>query len=116
MEESLHLTQRQQGRLLVGRLRQVHHHADMRTVVLTLAVNPLSLIFGHPGTTLLAFAGMEVGIEYSQIRAVFIKHLIRLNVRVIDRNILVFFESDTVKTVGKTEDTIDDLRQFEIRP
>ena len=116
MEEGLHLTQRQKGRFLIGRLRQVHHHADMRTDVLPLAVNPLSLIFRHPGTTLLAFARMEVCIEYGQIRAIFIKHLIRLNIRMIDRNSLVFFESNTVKTVGQAKDTIDDLRQLKVRP
>ena len=59
---------------------------------------------------------MEVCIEYGQIRAIFIKHLIRLNIRMIDRNSLVFFESDTIKTVGQAKDAIDDLRQLKVRP
>ena len=61
---------------------------------------PLALVFGHPGSTLLTLAGMEIGIEYSQERAILIKHLVSLYIRVINGDILVLLKGDTVQTIG----------------
>ena len=114
MEEGLHLTQCQQGRLLFRRFREVHHHTHMRTVVHSLAVDPLTLVFRHPGPTLLTFSRMEVGIEHREIGAILIKHLVSLHVRMIDGNRRILLEGDTIETVGQPEDTVDYLRQLEI--
>ena len=114
VEEGLHLTQCQQGRFLLRRLGKVHHHTDLRTNILALTVDPLTLIFCHPCPTLLAFARMEVGIEYCQERAVLIENLVGLHVRMIDGNIFVLFEANAIQTVSQAKDAIDDLRQLKI--
>ena len=66
VEEGLYFAQRQEGWFLFRRLGEIHHHTDMRTDILALAVDPLTLVFRHPCPTLLALARMEVGIEDSQ--------------------------------------------------
>ena len=114
MEEGLHLAQCQQGRLLFCRLGEVHHHRDVRTDVLALLVDILSLIFRHPGTALLALAGVEISVEDGEIAAILVEHLVSLDVRMVNRNVLVLLEGDAVQLVGKTEDTAYHLRQFEV--
>ena len=77
---------------------------------------PLSLILCHPGTALLSLTRMEVGIEDSEIRAVFVEHLIGLHIRMVYWYILVLLEGDAIKTVGQSEHSVDNLREFEIGP
>ena len=115
MQESLHLTQGQQCGFVLRRFRQVHHHRDVWTDVFTFSVDILSLIFRHPRTALLAFARMEVGIEHSEERAVLIEHLVSLDVRMIDGNVLVLLECDAIQLIGQSEDTVNHPLQFEIR-
>ena len=115
MQERFYLTQCQQGGFLFRRLGEVHHHADMRTYVLSFAVNPLSLELRHPCTSLLTLSWVEVGIEHSQIRSVLVEHLVSLYVGMIYGNLLVFLKGDAIKTVSKSEDTINHLRQLKIR-
>ena len=125
MEEGLHLSQCQQGRFLVSRFREIHHHTDVRPYILhiirsegllhVLTLHPLALVFRHPGTSLLTLAGMEVGIKDGEIRTVLVEHLVGFHVRMIDRDILVFLECDAVETIGKTKHATNDLRQLEIR-
>ena len=77
VKECLHFAQREQGWVLGSRLREIHHHADVRShillgaylaiVELAFLLNPLALELGHPGSSLLALARIEVGIEHSQI-------------------------------------------------
>ena len=114
MEECLHLAESQQSRLFGCRLREVHHHADVRTYVYALAVNPLSLKFCHPCSSLLALARMEVGIEHGEIRSVAVVHLIRLYVGMIHGDVLVLLECDAVQTVGKAEYSVYHARQLEV--
>ena len=92
VEESLHLAQCQQRRLLGSRFREVHHHANVWSHVLPLLVNPLSLIFRHPCSALLSLARMEVGIEHGEIRTVLVEHLVCLHVGMIDGDVLVLLE------------------------
>ena len=115
MQESLHLAQCQQGRLLCRRLREIHHHTDMRAVIHPLTIDPLSTILRHPCPTLLAFTRMEIGIEHGEEGAILVKHLVSLHIGMIDGNLLIFLEGDAIKTVCQSEDTIDNFRQFEIR-
>ena len=115
VEEGLHLAQSEQRRLLRGGLGEVHHHRHMRTHVLALLVDILSLILGHPCPTLLAFAWMEVGIEHSQEGAVLIEHFVGFHIRMIDWNVLVLLERDAIQTVGQAKHAIDDFLQLEIR-
>ena len=94
MEECLDLAQCQQSWILVSRFREVHHYTHMRAHILfrakltfgilVFSFYPLALELCHPGTTLLAFARMEVGIEHRQISAVAVEHLIGFHVGVID--------------------------------
>ena len=114
MKECLHLAQRQQSRLFGSRLSQIHHHAYVRTYVHALAVNPLTLEFGHPCTALLALARMEVGVEHSQIRAVLVEHLVCLNVGMIHLDVLVLLECDAVEACGESEHALYNFRQFEV--
>ena len=86
----------------------------MRADVLALAVDELSLIFCHPCTALLALAGVEVGIEDSQEAAVLVEHLVGLDVRVVDGDVLVLLESDAVQSVSQSEDTFDDIGQLKV--
>ena len=76
----------------------------------------MSLVFSHPGTSLFAFAGMEVGIEYSQIAAVLVEYLVCLYIRVIDWDVLALLERDAIQAVSQSEDTFDDIFQFEVGP
>ena len=57
---------------------------------------------------------MEVCIEHSQIAAVLVEHLVGLDVRMINGDILVLLECDTIEFVGQTEHTVYHLRQFEV--
>ena len=75
-----------------------------------LALYPLALIFCHPSTPLLALARMEIGIEHSEERTVFIKHLIGFNIRMIDGNVLVLLKGDAVETISQSEDATNHFR------
>ena len=114
MEERLHLAQRQQCRLVVRRLRQIHHHRHVRPHVLTFLIYILSLVFGHPCPTLLAFAWMEISIEDGEVRAVLVEHLVGFHVGVIDGYVLVLLERDAIQAVCQSEDAVDDLVQLEV--
>ena len=87
----------------------------MRTAVTSVVVYPLFLIAGHPGTRTLALAGMEVCVEYSQETSVAVEHFIRLYVRMIYRNFLVFLESDAIQAGSQSEYTGFYTAQFEVR-
>ena len=115
VEEGLYLAQGQEGWLLGGRLGEVHHHADVRAHIGALVIYPLSLELCHPGTSLLALAREEVCIEYCQIAAILIEYLVCLDIRMIDRDVLVLLEGDAVELVGKTEYAINHLIELEIR-
>ena len=78
-------------------------------------VYPLSLEFCHPGTSLLALAREEVGIEYSQIASVFIKYLVCLDVWVVYRYLFVLLKGDAIQFVGESEYTVYHFVQLEIR-
>ena len=114
VQEGFHLAQCQQCRLLVGRFRQVHHHTDVRTYVFALLGNPLTLILRHPGTALFTLAGMEIGIEHSQIASVLVEHLVGFHVGMIHRDILVLLERDAIQAVGQSEHTVYHFRQLKI--
>ncbi len=105
VEEGFYLAQGEQGWFIICGLGEVHHHTDMWTYVLALSCDPLSLVFGHPCATLLAFAGMEICIEYGEIASVVIKHLVGFYVWMIDGNVFVFAESDAVEFIGESEYT-----------
>ena len=75
----------------------------------SLAVNPLSLIFGHPCTALLALAGVEVSIEHRKIAAIVVEHLVGLDIGMIHRDGTVLFERDAVEAVGQSEHALDNL-------
>ena len=84
-------------------------------MVLALTVDPLSLIFGHPGPTLLTFARMEVGIEHGQIGTVLIEDLVGLYIRMIDGNLLILLKRDAIQAISQSEHALNHLRQFEVR-
>ena len=86
----------------------------MRAYVFAFAVDELPLVFCHPCTALLALAGVEVGIENSQIGTVLVENLISFDIGMVDGDVLVFLEGDAVQTVGQAKDTLDDVRQLEI--
>ena len=115
VEEGLHLAKRQQRGFFCRGLRKVHHHRDVGTHIHAFLVDILSLILSHPCSTLLAFAGVEVGIEHSQEGAVLVEHLVGLHVRVINGNILILLERDAIEFVGQSKDAIDNLVQLEVR-
>src|SRR5574344_3106518 len=96
MQECLPFSECPSRRFLLGRFRQVHNDTDVWTDIIPFAVNPLTLIFCHPCATLLSFAWVEIGIEYSQIRSVFIEHFISFYILMIDRDIFILFECDAV--------------------
>ena len=114
VQEGLHLAQREQRRLLVGRLCEVHHHAHVRTNVHTLAVYPLTLKLCHPGSALLALARMEVGVEHGKERTVLVEHLVSLHVRMVHLNVRALLERDAVETRSQAEHAVDNLRQLEV--
>ena len=74
----------------------------------------LPLILRHPCTALLTLAGVEVGVEYGQVRTVLVEHLVGLHVGMVDGNVLVLLERDAVQPVGQSKHALDDLRQFEV--
>ena len=80
----------------------------MRTHVLALLVDALSLVLRHPGAALLTFAGVEVGIEDGEVGTVAVKHLVGLHVGMVDGDVLVLLERDAVQTVGQSEHAVDD--------
>ena len=115
MQESIHFRECQQGRLVLGWFGEIHGDGHMRTAVASVVVYPLFFVTGHPGTRTLAFTRMEVGIEYSQETSVSVEHLIRLYVRMIYRNFLVFLESDAIQAGSQSEYTGFYTTQFEVR-
>ena len=115
MQESLHFSECQQGRFLICWFGEIHHYRDMWTDILSFLGNPLSLIFCHPRTALFSLTGMEVSIEHSKIRAVLVEDLIGFHVGVIYRNVFILLESNAIEFISQPEDTLDNLRQFEIR-
>ena len=114
MQEGLHLAKGQQGWLLGCRFGEVHHHADMRTYVLSLMVYPLSLEFCHPCTSLFTLAWEEIGIEYSQIAAVLVVHLVCFHVGMVYGYVLVFLEGDSVEFSCQTEHAVDHLVKLQV--
>ena len=117
VQESLHLPQGEEGRLGVGRLGEVHHHAHHGTaVLLRLLVYPLLLVVRHPRPTLLGRTREEIRVEHGQERIILIAHLPSLYVGVIDRYVLTQVEGDAIETGGQSEDTLLDAAQFEVGP
>ena len=88
----------------------------MRSYVFAFLVNKLPLVLRHPGTALLAFARVEVGVEHSQVASVLVENLVGFHVRMIDGNVLVFLECDAIQAVGQSEDSLDDVLQLEVGP
>ena len=109
MQECLHLSQRQKRWFLGGGLREIHHHTYMRSHVHSLAVDELSLVFGHPCSSLLALAGVEVGIEHGEERTIAVEHLVCFHVGMIHRNVFALLERNAVEAVGKSEHAVDNL-------
>ena len=114
MKKSLHLAQCQEGRFLVRRLCQIHHHADMGTHIVSFVVDPLALKLRHPRASLFAFSGMEIGIKNRQITPIMVKHFVSFHVGMVNRDVLVFPESDSIEFLGQPKDTIYHLVQLEI--
>ena len=115
MQESLHLAEGEQCRLLGRGLGEIRHHAHVRPYVLALMVDGLLLEFRHPGTVVLTLAWVEVGVEDGEIAAVLVKDLIGLDVGMIDGDVLVFLECDAIEAMCQTEDAVDDLVELEVR-
>ena len=87
----------------------------MRAHVVSLAVYPLPLKLGHPGTALFALAWEEVGIQHGQIRAIPVGYLVGFHVGVIHRDVFVLLEGDAVQAGSQSEDALDDVFQLEVR-
>ena len=115
VQECLHLAECEQRRLCVGRLAEVHYHADVRSHIAALVVYPLSLILRHPRTALLSLAWEEVGIEYGQIASVLVEYLVGLNVWRIYLYVLVLLECYAVESVGQSEDAVYNSVETEVR-
>ena len=115
MQESIHLRECQQGRLVFGCFSEIHGDGHMRTAVASVVVYPLFFVAGHPGTRTLAFAGMEVSVEYSQETSVAVEHFICLYVRMIYRNFLVFLEGDAIQAGSQPKYTGFYTAQFKVR-
>ena len=115
MQEGLHFAQCEQSRLFLGRLRQIHHHAHVGSHVHSLPVYPLSLVFRHPGSSLLSLSGVEVGIEHGEVFPVVVKHLICLHIGVVHWYLLVLLERDAIQSVCQSEHSVNHLVQFQIR-
>ena len=101
--------------LVFGCFSEIHGDGHMRTAVASVVVYPLFFVAGHPGTRTLAFAGMEVSVEYSQETSVFVEYFISFYIGMIDRNFFIFFKCDAIQTGSQTEYTFLYLAQLKIR-
>ena len=77
-------------------------------------VYPLSLEFCHPCTSLFALAWEEIGIEYSQIAAVLVEHLVCFHVGMVYGYVLVLLEGDSVEFSCQTEHAVDHLVELQV--
>ena len=92
MEECLDFTKAKQCRLVGCRLRKAHDEACMRTYIGSVTLNPLTLVFCHPCSVLLAFAWIEVNIEQSEVCAVLIEYFKSLDIGIINWDVFILLE------------------------
>lgn len=114
MEEGLDLIGRKKRGPGGGRLCEVHHYGDVRADMFTLRGDLLAAEFSHPRTGALAVAREEVGVDDSEEGTVTVNDLIGPYIGMIDRDFIVFPECDTVETGGESENSVNDVAEFEI--
>ncbi|MND41304.1 hypothetical protein D3C80_320540 [compost metagenome] len=113
VEHGDHVIVRQQRRLARCRFGKVGNVVDHRFGAFQLR---LFDEVAHPGAAAFVVAFKEVGIEQRHRFAVFIEHLIHAHVRLVNRDILTFFEADAVQQVGGIEHAVvQHVIQSEVR-
>ena len=116
VQEGFHLTEGQQGRLVLCRFGEVHHNGYVGTAVLAgLFVNPLFLVAGHPGSRALACSGVEVGIEHGKEFPVFVEDFVGIHILVINGNIRILLEGDAIQSGCQAEYTFLHVVQLKVR-
>ena len=114
MQEGFHLAQCEQRGLILGGFGEIHGDAYMRPMILSVLIDILFGITGHPGTALLVFSGVEVGIEHTQIRSVLIQYLICFHIGMIHGDVLAQMEGDAIQTCGQSENALLHIFQLEV--
>ena len=114
MQERTNLIIREERRLICCRTSEIHHIHNMRTMIL-LALHILRLEIVHPCAATFTVPRVEVRIINGQELTLLVKHLIGRHFRVIDLNILILLEGDTIQTLRQTEHTLLHVLQLEIR-
>ena len=99
VEQRLDFLERQQGRLVAGRLREVAHVVDHRPNVLAVDLDLLPKL-AHPGAAPLAGAREVVDIQDADVAAVRLLHFERRDVFVVDGDVGAFFELQPIQSGG----------------
>ena len=107
------LVECQQRRGILGRFREVENQRDQRAGVLPVA-RRLAAEFGHPGPAAFRGPREEVHVQYGQEFPVGVVHFVGLYVRVVDRDVGVLFERDSVESAGQVENAGLHVFEFEI--
>ena len=103
-----------EGRSAGCRFAEIGDYAYERSA-LDSVFDALSTELGHPRTPSLARTWEEIGIEQCKVTAIFISDLIDFHILVVAGNVFTNLEIDSVETVGKVENGINAVFQFEIR-
>ncbi len=113
VQEGLDLVISQQSRLVSRCAGEVHHIHDVRTMVfLALAILRLEVV--HPCAATLAVTRVEVAIVHGKELALLVKHLISRHFGVIDMDILVLLEGQTIEALGEPEHALFHVLKFKI--
>ena len=91
VQERVHLRRREQCRLVLRGLGEVHDQRDVRAAVCAVFL-PLSFVFCHPCSRMFAFSRVEIHVEHGQVRAVAVEYFVCLHIGVIDGDAVVFLE------------------------
>ena len=114
MQESIDFGESKQGRFVFCRFGKVHGDRHMRPAVGSVFFDPLFLVAGHPGSGPFAGTGMKICIKQGQIASVLVEYFVGLYIRMINRDVVIFLECDSVQACCQTENSFLDLIQFEV--
>ena len=113
MQQRGHLIKGEQRGLFPGRFRKIAYDRNQRTHLMSF-FNVLRTEFSHPGATPFRGTREIVHIEHRQEGSVTITYLESLHVRMINRNITIFTESQPVQLFSQQKNSTLHIFQAEV--
>ena len=114
MQQRFHLVEGEEGGLGLCRSGKVHHDDNVWAAVFALLIDILRFDVVHPCARLLAVAREEVRVKHGQEATVCVIDLIGSYLGMIDRDLFVFLEGDTIQLGGQTKHRLLHMLQLKI--